>query len=229
MWRVTIILLFLTASAQAGDITAARYGAPTTRYDHGVLGDAVEWGALLLETTDGIVTIRLPETRVFEDIAPRLVTGEDGEVLAMVVESDLSKGARLALYAPDGLRAATPFIGRSYRWLAPVGAGDLDGDGTPEFAYIDRPHLAKVLRVWRLAGGALKEVATLDGLTNHKIGWDFIPGGLRECGQGPELIVAAADWQDLVAVRFDGSELARRSLGPLESIGDFAEALACGR
>ena len=36
----------LPASAQG--IARASFGDPTTRYDHGVLGDAVEWGSLTL-------------------------------------------------------------------------------------------------------------------------------------------------------------------------------------
>jgi hypothetical protein len=142
-----------------------------------------------------------------------------------VVESDLSKGARLALYDSKGLRAATPFIGRPHRWLAPIGAGDLDGDGKLEIAYIDRPHLAKTLRIWRLDGDSFTEVTARDGFTNHQIGWDHIAGGLRDCGDGPEMIVASADWSRLKALRFDGT-LTARDLGAYSSLSERA-ALAC--
>jgi hypothetical protein len=47
------------------------------------------------------------------------------------------------------LLAATPHIGSANRWLAPIGAADLDGDGRVEIAYVDRPHLARTLRIWR--------------------------------------------------------------------------------
>jgi hypothetical protein len=47
--------------------------------------------------------------------------------------------------------ASTPWIGQRFRWLAPVAAADLDGDGAMELAYVDRPHLARTLRVWRIA------------------------------------------------------------------------------
>jgi hypothetical protein len=35
-----------TARYASGNIRAAWYSAPTTRYDHGVLGDAIEGGGL---------------------------------------------------------------------------------------------------------------------------------------------------------------------------------------
>ena len=182
------------ASAASAQVVAARYEAPTTRYAHGVLGDAVEYGALVVEVSDGTsVRFELPTELVFEDVAPRLwdITG-DGQPEVVVVEAHRDLGARLAVWTADGRKASTPFIGRSFRWLAPVAAADLDGDGAIEVAYVDRPHLAKTLRVWRYTGGKLTEVATMRGVSNHKIGWSYIVGGLRDCGSGPELMMASA-------------------------------------
>jgi hypothetical protein len=77
-------------------------------------------------------------------------------------------------------------IGQRNRWLAPIGAADLDGDGRVEIAYVDRPHLARTLRVWRSRpGGTLTEIATATGLTNHRIGEAFITGGIRDARRGP--------------------------------------------
>ena len=225
----------------SGVIAAAEYAEPTTRYDHGILGDAVEWGALVLtlEPCPGCeggaqrrrITLRLPETRVFEDIAPRLVTlpGSAGPAV-MVVETDLRRGARLALYGDGGLIASTPFIGRPHRWLAPLGAADLDGDGNLEIAYVDRPHLAKTIRIWRFRqDGGLAPVADLPGFTNHRIGWNFIPGGIRDCGGGPEMIVADADWQGVHAVSFRHGRFRSRRLGPYEGPPSLDHAMACRR
>ena len=219
------------APAQAEGLAEARYLDPTTRYDHAVLGDAVEWGALALTGAESgqVVTLTLPPSRVFEDVAPRLVDVDlDGAFEAMVVESDQSLGARLAIYSADGsLKAATPFIGQRYRWLAPVGAADLDGDGRVEVAYVDRPHLARTLRVWRYDDGALVEVADLPGVTNHRIVEADIAGGLRDCLGTIEMIVASADWARVLGVSFDGATLTARDFGPHVDRSSFANAMAC--
>lgn len=214
--------------ARAEPPPAARYAEPTTRYDHGVLGDAVEWGALRMDGPGGPVLLRLPPTRVFEDIAPRVLPLPGGGWAALVVESDLAKGARLALYTHAGLLAATDFIGQPHRWLAPLGGADLDGDGALELAYVDRPHLAKTLRVVRYHPGdpQLREIAAQPGLTNHRIGWDFISGGLRDCGDGPEMVLADGSFSRLVSARLSGATLALRDLGPWSRAGSEA-ALRC--
>lgn len=219
------------------DILDAWYDEPTTRYAHGVLGDAVEWGALVLriDTCPGCAllktrnaTIRLPETRVFEDLAPRVVDlDRDGRNEVLVIESHQRKGARIAVYGPEGLRAHGPYIGTRYRWLAPIGAMDFDGDGTVEIAYIDRPHLAKRLTLLRYAEGQMQVAATLDGFTNHRIGEDFISGGVRTCAGHPEMIVASADWARVVAVRYDGDGFQTQDLGRFSGPDSFARALRC--
>ncbi len=229
--RLTVcVMLVLLASdaALAQGIDSARYVEPTQRYAHGVLGDAIEHGALEL-TVDGQRRIlRLPDERVFEDTAPRLADVDgDGAPEVVTVESHRDLGARLAIYGPQGMIAATPYIGTRFRWLAPVAVADLEGDGQVELAYVDRPHLAKTLRVWRFVEGALHEVATFRGVTNHRIGERDIAGGLRRCGEGPEMIVADADWQRLLAVRFDGESLSARDIGPHEGRDSFARALSC--
>ena len=187
-------LLGLMPLAATAEIVSATYAEPTQRYQHGVFGETEEWGALAFELSSGQrIILRLPETRVFEDIAPRLADVDgDGAPEMVVVETDIALGARLAIYDEAGFVAATPFIGQTHRWLAPIGAADLDGDGLVELAYIDRPHLARLLRVWRFEGGALVEVAQAEGLTNHRLGDPAISGGLRDCGEGPEMITADA-------------------------------------
>jgi len=219
------------------DVLRAEYGAPTARYGHDVLGPNAEWGSLVLsiDRCPGCarldrneVTITLPDTRVFEDLAPRVVDLDgDGLHEVVVIESDASKGARLAIYDAHGFVTATPFIGTSYRWLAPLGAADLDGDGAMELAYIDRPHLAKTLRVWRYQDRSLSEVASLPGLTNHKIGQAFISGGIRECGSGFEIITADARWSHVMATTLTGGRLSTRKIGPFRTPDTLRKALNC--
>ncbi len=224
--------LCLGGAAAAETIVGAVYEDPTERYAHGILGDAIEWGTLAITTEDwsNKVTYRivLPTERVFEDVAPRLIDLDfDGKPEVMVVESHQNKGAQLAIYNQSGKIASTPHIGRSFRWLAPIGAADLDGDGLMEVAYIDRPHLAKTLRVWRYREGALEPVADLPGLTNHKIGETDIGGGIRDCGAGPEMITASANWREVMATRLKDGVLETRPLGPHRGRADLAAALAC--
>ncbi|RZW01929.1 MAG: VCBS repeat-containing protein [Rhodobacteraceae bacterium] len=231
MWRPAALLALLAAPAAAEDIASARYDAPTTRYAHGVLGDAVEWGALVMTGRSGqVFRLTLPESRVFEDTAPRVVDVDgDGDNEVVVVESDLSRGARLSIYDTGGLVAANDFIGRPNRWLAPVGNGaaDLDGDGLVEFVYVDRPHLAKTLLVFRRNGERLIQVGALEGYTNHRIGESDIAGGIRDCGQGPEMIVATADWSRVVSVTFRGGQFATRDLAAHQGRETFRDALTC--
>lgn len=220
--------------AAADIITDARFSEPTTRYPHGVLGDTIEYGALELSVKSADahgnpknLTIHLKQDRVFEDLEPRLLDVDtDGEPEVIVVESHDQLGAQLAIYDARGEKiAATPFIGTRFRWLAPIGAADLDGDGYVEIAYIDRPHLAKTLRIWRFKDDALTQISSLPGLTNHRIGEDFITGGVRDCGDGPELIVVSADWQNIVSVHYTAGWTMR----PLSAFTRSAmkQALSC--
>ena len=223
------LFALIATSAAAETITAARYISPTGRYAHGILGDALEWGGLQLSLADGGARrFDLPRDHVFEDIAPRLVdvTG-DGAPEVLVIETDVNRGAALAIYGPEGKITETPHIGQSNRWLAPLGAADLDGDGAIEIAYVDRPHLARVLRVWRFANGSLSEVAQMEGLTNHRIGEQYISGGIRDCEGVPEVVLADADWQRVVAVTLKDGQLAQRDIGPFAGAESFAAALAC--
>lgn len=219
----------------------AWFDGATTRYAHAVLGDGIEATRLMVSSPTsthgcGVLIARLDADHVFEDLAPRLHDLDgDGAPEVIVVRTHVDRGAQLAIYgdAGDGetlrLIAATPYIGQTRRWLAPVGVADLDGDGAMEIAYIDRPHLAKTLRIWRYDAGTLREVAAASGLTNHRIGEDFISGGIRDCGAGPQIVTADADWRRVVLTTLarDGSLSAR-------AVADFtpqamANVLSCRR
>jgi hypothetical protein len=240
------LAMLLAGTAQAGEpwvtsegpgIAAARFEVADDSYPHRILGRIPERRVLAARDAEGRET-RLdlragPEpSHVFEDIAPRLADADgDGSTDAVVVESSPEAGAHLAVYS---LRrgalvksAATPAIGTPFRWLAPAAIADLNGDGITEIAYVETPHLGKVLRVWSWASGGLTEIARLEGVTNHRIGDEVIWGGLRDCGTGPEIVLADAGFHGLVAVAFAGDGLAARRLGIEAGPAGFDRALAC--
>ncbi|QFS82058.1 FG-GAP repeat protein [Roseivivax sp. THAF40] len=214
------VLIASAGCAAASQITAARYDGPTTRYAHGVLGDAVEYEDLVVTLSDGrVVTAHWDAPMVFEDTAPRLADVDgDGAPEVITVETHAERGARLAIWHWDGTalrhRATGDFIGQTNRWLAPAGVADLDGDGRVEIAYVDRPHLAKTLRLFNLVGNDLSEVARAEGLSNHRIGWDYIIGGAAPCASPPALILARGDWSETVAVTWNGDRIVTTAIGP---------------
>ncbi|MDW3222903.1 MAG: VCBS repeat-containing protein [Paracoccaceae bacterium] len=229
MRRALLAVCVLPGPLAANEvISSAKYEGPTARYAHNVLGDAIEHITLSVGLADGVTRrFNLPENLVFEDTAPRVIDLDFDEAPeVIVVESSQTQGARLAIYGSKGRITATEYIGTRFRWLAPIGAADLDGDGHMEIAYIDRPHLAKTLRLFRYRDQQLIEVASLRGLTNHRIGEVDIAGGVRSCDGVPEMLVASADWSRMVSVTFEDT-LEARAIGTDTSRAAFARALEC--
>lgn len=104
-------------------VVAAWYARPTGRYGHGVLGDAVEGGSLVVRSDQGaIYEAVLPNRYVFEDVTPRLADLDgDGKREIVTIRTDVRAGAAVAIYALSGKalveRAATNPIGRPNRWV----------------------------------------------------------------------------------------------------------------
>ncbi|WP_229802248.1 FG-GAP repeat domain-containing protein [Paramylibacter ulvae] len=229
---IVVTSLALSSALASADILSAKYSNPTKRYTHAVLGDDIEYGALELRVKIGKTQetriITLPKSHVFEDIAPRLADMDgDGDNEVVVIETDMQRGAALAIYDENGKIAQTPSIGTSHRWLAPAGIADFNGNGKMDVAYVDRPHLAKVLRVWEFDNGRLKEIAKLQGLTNHRIGENFISGGVRICDGRAEIITADSSWQRIRATYFIGANLTSKDIGALRDKQSLQSALNC--
>lgn len=155
------------------DISRAWLSEPTTRYDHGVLGDKIESGALTIETRDGKHhTVRLKDDAVFEDLEPRLADLDgDGQDEVVVVKSYLARGSSLAVIALRKDRyeivAETPPLGSAHRWLNPAGIGDFNGDGKIDIALVRQPHVVGELELWTYADGRLRKTDTMPDFSNH--------------------------------------------------------------
>jgi len=160
----------------AGTIRRAWLTGPTDRYDHGILGDRIEASGLSAERADGrILHFQLDEASVFEDRRVRLFDLDgDGADEIIVVQSFLDAGAALAVLEANGdsltLAAATPPIGLPHRWLNPVGAGDFDGDGRTEIAYVETPHIGGTLKLYEYGARRLRADGQASGFSNHAIG-----------------------------------------------------------
>lgn len=149
---------------------------PTDRYDHGVLGDKIEAGSVVIEMRDGKrQTVRLKNDAVFEDLEPRVADLDgDGHDDVIVVKSYLKRGSALAVIAERRgkyeIVAETPPLGGSRRWLDPVGVADFIGDGEADIALVRQPHVIGTLEVWSWRDRRLRRAAELPDAANHIAG-----------------------------------------------------------
>jgi hypothetical protein len=192
---------------------------PTKRYDHAVLGDAVEAGGFVIERDGQRLIYSLPDDSVFEDRRVRLADLDgDGQPEAIIVRSYQDRGAAIAVYRilTDRIEqlAESPAIGTRHRWLNPAGIADFTGSGEITIAAVITPHLSGSLRLYRLAGRKLEETARIDGYTNHIIGSRDLDLGLLSDVDGdgvPEIVLPSIDRRSLAAISFkQGARVVRQ-------------------
>jgi hypothetical protein len=216
----------------ARNIARAWLADPTGRYDHGVLGDAIEAASVVVERRDRRrETVSLEPDAVFEDLQPRIADlGGDGGDKILVVKSYLKRGSALAVIGErDGkyaVIAETPPVGAPHRWLNPAGAADFNGDGAIDIALVRMPHALGQLELWSWRGGQLEKTLEFADVTNHVIGSrslrmsavaDFDDDG------HPDLAIASFDRRELRIIGFapNARDIARIAL-PARAVTDFA-------
>lgn len=169
---------FLTENQIARDgasTLTARYTDPTTRYAHGILGDGIEAGGLLVVDQNNRYYYQLDAQFVFEDLQPRIADiDNDGIPEFITIRTSLTQGAGVAVFKRANgqlvLMAASEFIGTPSRWLNIAAIADLDNDGKTEIAWVQTPHIGGVLRVANVVNDRLQVVDEKSGYSNHQIG-----------------------------------------------------------
>lgn len=166
----------------------------TRRYDHGVLGDAIEAERCVLLDTELTVRSRIDPAGVIEGVAPILadLTGDSRREVVLTV-SDADRGARVVAFDRDGrtIASGAGFDG-GYHWRHQLAVAPFGPDGTPELATVETPHVGGTVEFYRRVGEELRVVASLTGYASHTIESRVLDGGVAGDFDGdgrPELLV----------------------------------------
>jgi hypothetical protein len=221
-WILGTVAAAFAQSPTPPTSAAAHYTAPVQRYGHFALGQPHEYASLVVPSGTGKpLQLDLPDDEVFEDLVPRPVRMRAGaEPQWLTIVSQRGLGARLALVGVRNgqlkITAQSAPIGQANRWLNPVGAIDLDGDGEAEIVAVVTPHLAGVLTVYQQQGAELVARATLRGLSNHRFGsTELGMSGFIPDAAGATLVVPDLGHQTLVMVRYANGALRETGRCPL--------------
>ena len=149
---------------------------PTDRYDHGILGDAIDASAINLIETE-------PELRILQTItidAPDVIEGisaiwadidNDGARDIIVTLSNNRGGSRIAAFREDGtLLAESDPIGLGHRWRHQIAVASFDGSGSPLLVAIRTPHIGGIIEFFQYKNGKLEITNEIKGFSSHSIG-----------------------------------------------------------
>ncbi|KAA2242193.1 FG-GAP repeat domain-containing protein [Salinarimonas soli] len=228
----------------------AYLASPRTDYGHGVLGDSVEAGTLVIEERrpvqagPGVQKVPVTVTRleagpdaVFEDLEPRLADLDgDGVPEILVVRSSKSAGAALVIAGRrEGvwrMVAETPAIGTSNRWLNPGPVADFDRNGKPDIVVVRTPHIDGVLQVWTWDGGGLRLLHEKAGYSTHAQGSTALDNAAAADLDGdgtPEIVAPTLD-RRAIAILSVGRGIDERARIPLPApTGRGLAVLGTGR
>lgn len=226
---------FIALREVGSGLTSAWYGDPTTRYEHGALGDSLEAQSLVaLDSEGNRHKVELPLDQVFEDRTPRLADLDgDGELEIVTIRTNIIWGSQVVVY---GLKegelthlAHSDPLGQAYRWLNIAGVVDFDGDGTMEIAAVEKPHIEGRLVVWTYRSGRLMKLAEKTGYSNHKLGLPAmdLSAVVDKPGERPYLLLPNFTRDRLEAVTLDGQEL--KTLGTQALPDKIETGVACLR
>ena len=153
----------------------AQYAEPVSRYNHGILGDAIEASQLVVNVAGKFYQIELSEQFVFEDIRPRLVDVDlDGTLEFVCIRTNIDLGAGIVIYKIQNNTlkqyAFVEEIGNRNRWLNIVTINDLDEDGTIELVWVQTPHIGGILKVAKIESGKMEVIDQSILYSNHAIG-----------------------------------------------------------
>ncbi len=191
----------------------AQYALPTDRYAHGILGDRIEAGALVVAANGQIIDVILDQTYVYEDVRPRLydVDGDDiPEVITIRTHVDLGAGIIIYKIENNALveYAQVKEIGLRNRWLNIVSINDLDNDGIIELSWIETPHIGGTLKVAKMSMGDIEPLAEASEYSNHAIGEiNLCLSALTDSPTGRVIYVPNQDRSNIVGFTFESGRL----------------------
>lgn len=207
----------------------ALYAQPVTRYQHGILGDKIEAGQLVVAFQNRIYELMLDENYVFEDVRPRLVdVDKDGVYEVICIRTHVGKGAGITIYKLSEntleLYAFVPEIGRSNRWLNIVAVDDLDKDGITELAWIQTPHIGGILKVAKIYPGELQVLDETSLYSNHAIGERNLCLSTLTLQAGKKVFYVPSQKRDsIVGFEFNGEKLLKTEA--IKQAVDFSKPL----
>jgi hypothetical protein len=147
---------------------------PTSEYDHGVLGDAVEATQVMLVNVEGgLKTVLTTEAGTYiEGIMPLWADlNGDGMREVILTLASYRQGAWLAAYNEDGtLVGSSTAIGQGYRWRHKIAVSPFGPNSEVELVDVRTPHLGRVIEFFQLKGDELMLTASYQGYTSHAIG-----------------------------------------------------------